>query len=545
MEMPVKGKKSMLGMIWGPVNDPNLNGTHPALLAALRCNSDVQVPYRFPITDVTHNSLHCPDTDACLEPGLSVRDVAREAQRNQAAQAGYACDYQNKRLPIAVHEIKEWQKARKQMSVELEDKPAGYVGARAAKRFITDCYARGVCRGAVECTNLVTQHQQYDPVKAETIRTAAVQEMALSYGLRFLEAAVLKDQLPQEPRRLQHDNRVRGKNKTISGPFWTLYGSRGRDHRVFRLSAYEFTRHYQFKLATHPQIIANDESSNHHAELTSAGKQKVRSRVKHDLQPALDYHIKEEGGVHWCPLGHGDLAQPYRHDWVIVPRKRPHVPVLYGAQGAKTDEEQAMRVLLLFCPWTNSLDEGTTTVPYIGNIRLPHMKSWRQALRHWLWGIGLPTETMKRYVLNYCFVYCLPRELQPSADLHGNSDDDGIEDEGIRFEDDDLLEAMHTHVRGGRTAEEAGKEQQDATILHTMTKEMFELSRDIWMDGDVNIDDDVSARYNPCPLIPADDKAIAAARDSRAAGAVGGASSAVGMPAVSVRKTQLSTTGLQ
>eukprot|EP00971_Amphidinium_carterae_P241456 4794255-Amphidinium_carterae.1 len=47
----------------------------------------------------------------------------REAQRTQAAQAGYACDHQNKRLPIAVHEIKEWQKAQKQLSVELQDKP--------------------------------------------------------------------------------------------------------------------------------------------------------------------------------------------------------------------------------------------------------------------------------------------------------------------------------------------------------------------------------------------------------------------------------------
>ena len=38
-DMPQKGKKSMVGMPWGPCNDPNLNGTHPALLCGLRCNS--------------------------------------------------------------------------------------------------------------------------------------------------------------------------------------------------------------------------------------------------------------------------------------------------------------------------------------------------------------------------------------------------------------------------------------------------------------------------------------------------------------------------
>eukprot|EP00971_Amphidinium_carterae_P306053 6082355-Amphidinium_carterae.2 len=38
---------------------------------------------------------------------------------------------------------------------------------------------------------------------------------------------------------------------------------------------------------------------------------------------------------------------------------------------------------------------------------------------------------------------------QPNEDLHGTSDDDGIEDEGVQFEEDDLLEATHTHLRGG------------------------------------------------------------------------------------------------
>ena len=104
MNMPATGKKSMLGSLWGPVNDPNLNGTHPALLAALRCNSDVQIPFRFPITTGTHQDEHCDKK--CFE-NQSVSDLVKEAQTAQAAQAGYACDYQNKRLPIAVHEVKD------------------------------------------------------------------------------------------------------------------------------------------------------------------------------------------------------------------------------------------------------------------------------------------------------------------------------------------------------------------------------------------------------------------------------------------------------
>ena len=39
--------------------------------------------------------------------------LVKEAQTNQAAQAGDARDYQNKRLPIAEHEVKEWMKGQK------------------------------------------------------------------------------------------------------------------------------------------------------------------------------------------------------------------------------------------------------------------------------------------------------------------------------------------------------------------------------------------------------------------------------------------------
>eukprot|EP00971_Amphidinium_carterae_P052217 1027968-Amphidinium_carterae.1 len=60
--------------------------------------------------------------------------MVRETQRRQSAQAGYACDYQNKRLPIAVNEIKHWQHGQGTLATEVKDKPAGYVAARVGKR---------------------------------------------------------------------------------------------------------------------------------------------------------------------------------------------------------------------------------------------------------------------------------------------------------------------------------------------------------------------------------------------------------------------------
>ena len=138
MGLPVKGKRSALGSLWGPVNDRDLNGTHLALLAALRCNCDVQVPYRFPILPEPHEDDFCGQDCAA---DVNVDEVVKQAQTNQAAQAGYGCDYQNKRLPIAVQETKEWQKAQGELAQELEGKPTGYAMSRHSKRLATDCHA--------------------------------------------------------------------------------------------------------------------------------------------------------------------------------------------------------------------------------------------------------------------------------------------------------------------------------------------------------------------------------------------------------------------
>ena len=231
--MPHKGKRSMVGMPWGPCNDPNVNGTHPGLLAGLRCNSDVQLPYRFPILPATH-SEHC--SGEC-DKKMRVWDLVRDAQINQAAQAGYAADYQNKRLPIAMRECKEWMKAQGNLAEDLKDQKLGYVGARVAKRIITDFSARGVCRSAVECTNLTLQASNRDPTTAETIKTAPATDLALAHPLQLLDAIRAGQPWPAERRRQQTDRRSYTDKKLTDCPPWTLYGARGRSPQARSKSA--------------------------------------------------------------------------------------------------------------------------------------------------------------------------------------------------------------------------------------------------------------------------------------------------------------------
>ncbi|CAJ1431386.1 unnamed protein product, partial [Effrenium voratum] len=494
LDLPVKGKRSSLGLQWGPVNDPNLNGNHPALLAALE----------------THDDALCQE-EACVGDG-DVKLLVREAQRNQAAQAGYGCDYMNKRLPIAAHELKEWQKGQQELGEELKDKPAGYVGARVAKRLTTDCYARGVSRGAVECANLTTRAVANDPTAAESVKTATVHSISLRFGFQLLDAAAA--------------------GRVVSCPFWTFYGARGRAAQVYELCAFEFARHFRFQQAKRPFTLApmTGELSGYHAALTDAGAAKLDRSARANLQPGVDYKIREEGGEDWLPLGRGALAQKFRHDWVLAPRSRPHVPVVQGALGGRSEVDYARCVLLLFCPWTTHPDDASAAAPYLGDLCKLGQTDWRRALRRRLILRGFPTEEVKLFALNFCFVYCLPRELRPDQHVQENSDNE-VQDEPVFFDEADLEAARATHVRGagklgsgdaGESGMEDGEVEDEvaATRLCIMTKQMFDLSRAAWKTGGTASASPGPRRAQPGPARPKDEEldhdAIAqAARASR------------------------------
>ncbi|CAJ1413214.1 unnamed protein product, partial [Effrenium voratum] len=556
-ELPVKGKRSLLGVCWGPVNEPNLNGNHPAFLAALRCNGDLQLPYRFPITTETHSDSLCEENCAGRQ---AIRLLIREAQLTQAAQAGYACDYMNKRLAIARAEIQEWQRGQRDLAADLEDKPVGYLAARSNKRLITDIYSRGVCRGAVECCNLIVNSGKNDPTSAETIKTAPVTDISLSFGLRLMEVAATGEPWPVEPRREQPDKRAFGLRQTVSRPaFWTFYGSRGRDPRIFELSAFEFARHFQCAVAKHPRKVADlgyedeveeeedDEGYNcgaeFHAYLTDEG-QKLLKRFRHAaLLPGVHYRVKDAGGADWVALSHGALGQTFRHDWVAALRRRPYVPVVQGALGSRCDEDTAKKVLLLFFPWTNDPSEATSRVPYLSNFKAPGVKTWRHALRFRLLRDGFPTEEVKQFAQNFCFVYGLPRELQPSDKLEENSDNE-FEDEPMELEEEDLLAAQATRIKGAAQPGEGGEEEEEDAEAETPEDEVWGGSA-ASREGDPNFAQhyaDMAAK----PAVEDHDELEEAAKASRAKGekaSKGGANAKEG-PGVSAVRPLVTKAGL-
>ena len=116
------------------------------MLAAQRFNSDVQLPYRFPILQATHSNCD----KSCVEDDEACEDlIVRAAQVAQDAQAGYACDYCTKRPPMAFNEVKECCKGHQELSQKLRGQSTSYVGKRHAMRLMSDAYGKGIVRGQV------------------------------------------------------------------------------------------------------------------------------------------------------------------------------------------------------------------------------------------------------------------------------------------------------------------------------------------------------------------------------------------------------------
>ena len=135
------------------------------MLAGPRCNSDVQLPYRLPITESTH---FCDDPK-CL--AYKEKDLVEATQIAQDAQAGYACDYCSKRQPLAFNACKEWVKGLQRLTERYRDDPLNKLGKRYAMRIMSDAYGRSCVRAAVENTNLRAYAKSNDITSAESIQT--------------------------------------------------------------------------------------------------------------------------------------------------------------------------------------------------------------------------------------------------------------------------------------------------------------------------------------------------------------------------------------
>ena len=459
MGMPGGGRRSKLGSLHGPMNDENLNGTHPAMLAAQRFNSDVQLPYRFPIIATSH-ARECDEK--CVHDDVDDDEIVRAAQIAQDAQAGYACDYCTKRPPMAFNEVKECCKGHSDLTEKLHGETTNYVGKRHAMRLMSDAYGKGIVRGQAENTNLRAYSKENAVTSAESFHTCQTEAF---FGREYVDMVQRVNDGATIERKAcfgEIDMRNPRKKKVTFRHVATLYGQRPKRDEVWYLSPYEFVTYWEPKLLSYP--LRREDSANkcHHAHLTASGKDKLAQKtdadVENELIPGIDYTVKDGIAGVWLPFPDIPSTQHFRHTWILQRRRRPKAPSFAGAplprHSSGEAERGAMLTMAYFHPWTLRADEEDVEVLDVGNLR-PQGSTWQEALSTWLDG-GITCAEAKRYVGNFLGVH----RVRPSNDeIDDGHSSDMASDEELEISHTDLHKALTTKIggRGGANDEEEGE----------------------------------------------------------------------------------------
>ena len=510
MGLPIRGRRSKLGSLHGPMNNESINGTHPAMLATQRCNSDVQIPYRFPID----KCWHCCSSESCLRD--NDKYIIELAQIAQDAQAGYACDYCTKRQPMAFNEVKECCKGHTTLAAKIAREPINKQGKRHAIRLINDLYGKGTVRGQVENTNLRAYSEKGDVTAAEAIMIAGTTDF---YGKNYVDVVeCLQDKIlrPNSTKLIEVDARTKGKGKITFRDAAVFYGHRPKDERLWYLSPYEFVSEWEVKLLHYPRTLEETADPYLHADLTEAGMLKLLSQEKGkrppELQAGIDYEVKD-GGEDWMPYPDVPTTQHLRHVWTIKKRRRPHVPTFLGSpvpcKRNDAAEHSAMLTMSYFHPWTLRADEEDgEVVPYAGSLKTGE-NTWEDALKKWLDGNIVSQEALK-YVGNFLSVYRV-RPRDPNDDARSDED---FDDEQLVLDASLLERAMRSRV-GGKSSDDACnvKELMNGKTTHEAnSRSAMDLASKIWPETNVrHCNESLPEEFDKTNL----DKVLAAAKASQ------------------------------
>ena len=240
--------------------------------------------------------------------------------------------------------------------------------------------------------------------------------------------------------------------------------------------------YWEPKLLSYPTSLYDEEDSKYHAQLTDAGREKLKARAKgHDneMEAGVDYVVKD-GGDDWVPYPDSESTRALRHTWILARRRRPKVPSFAGApvprHAAGQHQRAAMIVMTYFHPWTLRHTDGDAHVPYAGELRSIE-QDWQEALTQWLNGNVVCAEA-KRYVSNFLAVHRVrPRDDESDCGIS----DDIVSDEELQVSNVSLADALITRIGGQQQKENRSSDGKDESLSHFQNSEAaITLGQSIW-----------------------------------------------------------------
>ena len=488
MDMPLGGKRNKLGSLHGPMNDANINGTHPAMLAAHRFNSDVQLPYRFPINHSTHSQTCRGKCVYEYEAYQGEAAMLRAVQSAQDAQVGYACDYCTKRSPMAFNEVKECCKGHQDLNQRVRGEGLNYLGRRHTMRLMSDAYGKGIVRGQVENTNLRAHGSTEQVTRAESFQTSLTTVFPGREYLGLVQR-LNREQQGQTAVIAEIDRRNRRHRRVAVRDMAVMYGHRPKIPEIWYLSPYEFEVYWEIALIRAPQTLADSQKADMQAELTDIAKKKLQRQANRGIDqealvPGIDYVVKETGEGQWYAFEQKEDTDFFRHNWVINRRVRPVAPSFVSTPMPRRSEGEANRAAMItmsyFRPWTLDKSQEDGEVVHAARMKAAEV-TWQEACSEWLCR-GLLCEESKRYVNNFVAINRVrPDKPEEEEEVHTS---DIAEDEELEISHQALQHALETRVGGYKKKTgvvcDSEHDQPETMSLHENSSKGIERIKQVW-----------------------------------------------------------------
>ena len=454
MELPVSGRRNAICTLHGPRDHAYLNGTHPAILAFTRSNSDVQLPYRLPYTCAI---CACP-----LDAG-QLRLVIASAQRAQDSQTGYCCDYCAKTQPMAFAELKELRKGHERLAAQTQARGVEYQGKRHMTRFMSDAYCKGIVRGQAECTNLRSRFQEGDATCAESIATTQFVTFPGQEYVRYAELGVTGS--TERARRISatalgRSAHVPRQRQVAEKDHAEFYARRPRNAACWYLSPYEFQLRWEVVPTRAPRTWQEWTSSQSprawDVTLTSAGEAKLQASGAKGtrLIPGKDTRLRGDLPEYCVAFEDWPANAHVRAAWLLRRRRRPRCPTFghcpiprYNQDCA---EENSKVCMVYFRAWTGLPKQADEEVPHVADLR-GAQPTWEAAFREWLQ--ALPCQEAKHHVSNFLSVY----RVRAGAGDAENSDNDDADTSGTYVDAASFRATLQT-----RSADATSRDEREA-----------------------------------------------------------------------------------
>jgi hypothetical protein len=262
--------------------------------------------------------------------------MIRIAQKAQAVTNGYFGGYIGKAQPAGHMEIKKCIDKMYTLRDSLaKDRKSFRQQQRAVSgRMVTDLEMNGVFRGAVEQFNLASNLRRNDVLFPECIRTFATRSLDTQTFFHRLRIALQREVSLQYTVYIPPTKQPRAKSKNVKPQHVDIYGYRPLQNTPFELlSVFEFYMYFYVEALLFPDAC----TTTIRTEWTQLGlllwKEYVDQKRLH-AQPQMPQ---------WAPGKHYTVIEPandeyytfpsepartyevFRHRWVIVRNRRPHV----------------------------------------------------------------------------------------------------------------------------------------------------------------------------------------------------------------------------